>query len=82
MWRFIDESPGNDWATNNYDDRSWQNVSMSIQPKTVSGNTQYFRHSFNNSVQMAAYELCLLYQFGIVIYISGVEVIRDNMPNG
>ena len=31
---------------------------------------------------MAAFELQLNYQFGVVAYINGAEVYRDNMPDG
>ena len=31
---------------------------------------------------MAAYEVRLYYRFGIVAYINGIEVYRDNMPSG
>ena len=48
---------------------------------SVSG-TQYFRKTFAGLANMAAYELALNYRYGIVAYINGNEIYRDNMPDG
>ena len=48
---------------------------------TVSG-TQYFRKQFAGLANMAAYDVRLNYKAGVIAYINGVEVYRDNMPAG
>ena len=44
--------------------------------------TQYFRKTFTGVGGLAAYELEMKYQYGIVVYMNGAEIYRDNMPEG
>ena len=51
-------------------------------PRSVTTGVQYLRKSFAGITNMAAYELALNYRYGIAAYINGVEVYRDNLPEG
>ena len=44
--------------------------------------TQYFRKTFTGVSGLAAYELEMKYQYGIIAYMNGAEIYRDNMPEG
>ena len=69
------------WTQYNYSDNSWNDVTLGSVTTAVSG-PQYFRKSFTGLANMAAYELSMNYRFGIVAYVNGNEVYRDNMPEG
>lgn len=66
------------WIVASFNDEDWD---------TVEGNTNayysgtvYVRHRFTGISNMAAYELTYYLQYGVVIYVNGKEVFRDNMP--
>lgn len=66
------------WIVASFSDDDWN---------TLEGNTEayytgtvYARHRFTGISNMAAYELTYYLQYGVVIYINGKEVFRDNMP--
>ena len=42
----------------------------------------YYRIAFAGLTDMASIELALKYRYGVVAYINGEEVYRDNMPAG
>lgn len=44
--------------------------------------TQYLRKKFVGLEGMASYELSMFYKHGVVAYVNGREVVRDNMPSG
>ena len=69
------------WMYIDYSDSSWTTITLGSTSRQSTG-TQYFRKSFSGAAYMAAIELGLFYQYGIVAYINGVEVYRDNMPSG
>ena len=58
----------------------WDTVSHS----TTSGSSAftYYCKSFNGYKDMAAYEVQFYYRHGIVVYIDGLEIYRDNMEEG
>ena len=64
-----------------YVDTDWINVVLGSTTEEVTG-TQYFRNVYLGISGMAAIDIQLYYRFGIVAYINGVEVYRDNMPDG
>ena len=67
-----------DWTQYSFDDAAW-----SVLPSSVSvSETQYLRKRFLGMTGMAAYEARIQYQYGIVVYVNGVEVFRDNLPDG
>ena len=47
-----------------------------MQPR----GSQYFRKPFNGVANMAAYEIQLKLEYGIIAYINGKEVFREHMP--
>ena len=47
-----------------------------MQPR----GSQYFRKPFNGVANMAAYEIQLQFEYGIIAYINGKEVFREHMP--
>ena len=69
------------WTQYNFADSSWVQVTLGSVTTSVSG-TQYIRKTFAGLANMAAYELSINYRYGIVAYVNGVEVYRDNMPEG
>ncbi|KAK8808096.1 hypothetical protein WA171_001321 [Blastocystis sp. BT1] len=79
-WKYTN-SVSDNWKDVSYSDVDWSDVVTGSATQSVSG-TQYFRKVFNGVEGMAAVEIELKYQYGIVAYLNGVEVYRDNMPDG
>ena len=77
-WKIALNSVSSDWKTILYDDDTWEEMSSAM----VSTGTQYFRKHFAGMSSLAAYELRVNYQYGVIFYINGLEVYRDNMPSG
>ena len=69
------------WTQYNFGDSSWAQVTLGSVTTSVSG-VHYFRKTFAGLANMAAYELAMNYRYGIVAYINGNEIYRDNMPEG
>ena len=81
QWKLTSGSVSGDWTQYNFADSAWSQVTLGSVTTPVSG-TQYFRKQYTGLPNMAAYELSLNYRFGVVAYINGNEVYRDNMPEG
>ncbi|KNB44582.1 hypothetical protein JH06_1834, partial [Blastocystis sp. subtype 4] len=79
-WKYTATASGN-WKDVSYPDAGWTDVTLEISPIQATG-TQYFRKSFAGLSGMAAIEFQLRYRYGIVAYINGNEVYRDNMADG
>ena len=73
-------APSN-WNLPTLDDSTWTSVVVP-SPTTETSGTQYFRIRFDGKQGLAAYELNLKYRFGVIAYINGNEIYRDNMPAG
>lgn len=69
------------WTVSSFDDANWESVPLGTVPEYRLG-TQYFRLRFNPVPNMVAYEVQFFYRYGIVAYIEGLEIWRDNMPQG
>lgn len=67
------------WNTLTFQDTTWTESSGQI---TVSSITYYTRKSFTGIANLAAVELGAFYRDGLIAYINGEEVWRDNMPSG
>ena len=78
-WRMT-SSIVDDWMDVDFDDEGWSAVTLG-SVSAVSG-TQYFRKTFTGLPNMAAYEVSMNYQFGIIAYVNGVEEFRDHMEEG
>ena len=81
LWRITSGSITGSWTEYDYYDSSWTPVILGEVTASVSG-TQYFRKNFTSLMNMAAYELSMNYRYGIIAYINGTEIYRDNMPDG
>ena len=81
QWKMTSGSITTGWTAVDFNDQGWTTVTLGSVASAVSG-TQYFRKTFMGLSSMAAYELALQYRMGIVFYINGVELYRDNMPDG
>ena len=79
-WTFSNEFSGR-WRELDFDDSEWKELVLGKSTVQSTG-TQYFRKIFNGAADISAYEIRLRYSHGIVAYIDGVEIYRDNMPEG
>ena len=79
-WKYTASTSGN-WKDVSFSDNDWTTVTLGSTSQTASG-TQYFRKAFTGVNNMAAIDVQLQYKFGVVAYINGVEIYRDNMPDG
>jgi phosphodiesterase/alkaline phosphatase D-like protein len=88
---------GNTWKNNTFNDASWASGNAELgygdgnETTVVNGGpssnrfiTTYFRKiiSVSNASLFSGYSLRVKRDDGIVIYANGIEVYRDNMPNG
>ena len=80
-WKATDGTVADGWTAYSFSDSSWTTVYLGTTATAFTG-TQYFRKTFTGVANMAAYELALNYRYGIIAYINGEEVYRDNMPVG
>jgi len=79
-WKFTSTFEGG-WNQYNHADSAWTSVTLGSTTQEVVG-TQYFRKTFAGVSGMAAVITQFQYGHGIVAYINGVEIFRDNMPVG
>lgn len=79
-WK-LSSSADNSWKEVDFADASWTSVSLGSTTQQVTG-TQYLRRAFTGLSNMAAVQIALNYRFGIIAYINGQQVYRDNMPEG
>ena len=79
-WRYSD-SYHSLWNANSFNHNQWISIILGSSSIT-SYNTQYFRKSFNGITGMASIDIQFYYSHGIIAYINGIEVFRDNMPHG
>ena len=78
-WRSVARNqPSSDWIQASFDDTTWTYIDGDAQ--SYNSGTIYVRKTFTGVQGMAAYELAYYLQYGIVIYVNGKEVFRDNMP--
>ena len=97
-WRYFDAGyrPGGTWATVGFDDGGWpsgqpelgygdgdERTVVSYGPDAGDKHmTTYFRASFEAAGQPIRATISLLADDGALVYLNGVEVVRDNMPEG
>ena len=80
-WKMMSGSFSDEWTDYSFSDSSWSGVTLGSVTTSASG-TQYFRKQFVGLANMAAYDVRLYYKAGVIAYINGAEVYRDNMPDG
>jgi hypothetical protein len=89
---------GTAWSEPLFDDNAWEEGPAQLgyggngEVTTISygpdsGNKYpcyYFRHTFNvaDASQVGSLKLRLVRDDGAVVYLNGVEIVRDNMPGG
>ena len=71
--------PASSWTSSNFDDSDWDTYTGRTSVSKV--GTVYARKTVQGIDDMAAYELTLYVQYGVVVYVNGVEVRRVNMPS-
>ena len=81
QWFFRRATAPSDWNQYDFDETSWNEVTLGSVLISYSG-AQYFRKKFSGSSILSAYEVQFRYRYGIVVYINGNEVYRDNLPQG
>ncbi|HLQ81633.1 MAG TPA: fibrinogen-like YCDxxxxGGGW domain-containing protein [Brachybacterium sp.] len=94
-YRYETAVPEADWTSTGFDDSDWADGTAPLgwghgdlgTELTVEGTkplTAYFRRSFTveDATQIAALELTTRADDGIVVYVNGTEVTRQNMPDG
>ncbi|MGD9961458.1 hypothetical protein [Nocardioides sp.] len=96
-WRYLDQGARPDgWESPTFDDSTWSSGRPSFgygdgdeRTLITSGPavnewypTSYFRTTFEVGALPSALTLKLAADDGAVIYVNGVEVARDNMPEG
>lgn len=93
QWRYLAEGsqPGPGWTSPDFDDAGWPSGPAQLgfgdgdEATTLAGGAvQYwFRHTFTVAdPQARALELDLLVDDGAVVYLNGVELLRENMATG
>ena len=80
-WKLTSGTASTGWTAYSFSDSTWTDAQLGSVTTTVSG-TQYFRKQFVGLANMAAYDVRLNYKAGVIAYINGAEVYRDNMPSG
>lgn len=81
-WKFSSNPLSSIWNQNSFDDSLWKIVDLSQINQLSRTTVQYFRYTFENSLEMAAYELGLRFQYGLIAYLSGVPVVTENIAEG
>ena len=70
-------TPASNWMEDGFSDSSWRSQ---VGDRTITNSgTIYLRQKFTGVSGMAAYEFTFYQQYGIIIYMNGKEVFRDNM---
>ena len=80
-WQYSNTASGT-WKAYEFDDSTWTAVTLEPTCTTTATGVQYYRKTFTGLSNMASIEMQFNYRAGIVAYVNGVEVFRDNMPVG
>lgn len=97
-WRYLAQAtaPSTTWQQSGFDDSSWpagtgqfgygdgdETTVVPFGPNSANKwVTTYFRAGFTVAAQPTGATLSLLVDDGAVVYLNGVELLRDNMPAG
>jgi hypothetical protein len=97
-WKYLDSGvdPGTSWRNAGFDDSTWSSgtaplgegdahITTSINTGTSTArHTVYFRKTFTvpNAASVAHLRLNILRDDGVVVYLNGTEVARDNITSG
>ena len=78
-WRYSDSVTSSSWTM---DPASNWNRYYTGGSSFSTGTRRYLRTTFFGANNIAAYEMSASYRYGIVVYINGHEVYRDNVEEG
>ena len=81
QWEMASGTVPSSWHAYSFDDSLWDIVTGG-NIETDKTGPFYFRKRFAGLFGMAAYELRIEYLHGVIAYVNGNEVLRDNMPDG
>ena len=81
LWKMMSGSVADGWTAYSFSDDTWSDVTLG-SGSAITTDTQYFRKQFVGLTGMAAYDVRLYYKAGVIAYINGAEVYRDNIPAG
>ncbi len=96
-WRYLDSDPGASWNDRGFDDAGWDfgnavfgwgtdvDTSLDIYPTpTDRPRSAHFRTTFDVADASAVTDLDVtsVANDGVVIYVNGTEVVRENMREG
>ena len=93
-WRYLDDGSdqGTSWTAVDFDDSGWSSGPAELgfgdggeATELSSGHTTYyFRKSFtvDHASSVDGLELSIIRDDGVVVHLNGVEIYRDNMPDG
>ncbi|KAK8809865.1 hypothetical protein WA158_000808 [Blastocystis sp. Blastoise] len=82
-WKYRDISQTtNDWIYLGYADSNWSTGVGSYFP-SKSTITRYYRYitALPSFININSFSISLLTEFGVIIYINGQEIYRDNLPD-
>jgi len=92
VWKYLSNgsNQGTNWRNSSFDDSSWPQGAAELgygdaPTTTVTANktTYYFRKNISiTPSQFSDFTLKLRRDDGIVVYVNGTEVYRNNMPSG
>lgn len=80
-WKFFQGSVAANWNQKDFADTEWAQLAYEADIPSPSA-TQFYRYSFAGLSTAVAYEARFNYGHGIIAYINGVEIYRDNLPAG
>ena len=97
-WRYEDNgiNLGTTWRDPGFDDSNWDNgdgrlgfgdnnvneTTINLGPAGDRNITTYFRREFTSTGDYDTATLSISRDDGVVVYVNGVEVVRDNLPAG
>ena len=80
-WKFYQGDVASNWNEYDFDDSTWTILPYeAVIP--LENSTQFYRFSFTGLPSIAAYEVRFNYRLGIIAYLNGREIYRDNLPSG
>lgn len=92
VWRFLDDgsNQGSGWRVPAFNDTGWPagagplgfGESLIATPTRTGRITYYFRHTFNvtNAWRITNLTLRVLRDDGVIVYLNGTNVFRNNLP--
>ena len=83
-WKYLAGSVPTDWYSATYSDASWQTLTYN-PPVQTTQRILLFRKSFSTTLTLSSYKAWTFYfksKAGVVVYVNGVEVYRDYLPDG